>query len=150
MTEQTMRTLLPAVLAIILLPAIATADLLESAPYRRAFVQMAESTFTEVFATDPETKGLSADQLKQKARATAEAFAECHMIAMSAYSDDLQNVAYRTILEGGSYADAESAFESALSAVLEAEDGSSEAAIAMMRQSIEIGGACAEQVKNDL
>ena len=44
--------------------------------------------------------------------------------------------------------DPDSAAESL--AVLEAEDGSSEAAIAMMRKSIEIGGACAEQVKNDL
>jgi hypothetical protein len=132
------------------MPNLASAELLDSAAYLRAFEAMAEGTFVQVFSVDPATKGLQGEQIRQKAREAANAFGECHMAAMSAYSEELQNVAYEEVATGGSYADAETAFEAALSKELDAGGASAEAVKKMMSKSIALGAPCAERVKNAL
>ena len=51
------------------------------------------------------------------ASSTAEKYRQCHMVAMKLYSDDLQQIAYKVVLQGGSFADAKMAFDTALATV---------------------------------
>ena len=122
----------------------------ETAPYLHAFEIAAESSFAEAFAADPAFEALDDAQIRQRAKDAAKAFGACHMLAMTVYSEQLQNVAYGAVLAGGSYADAEQAFEQAISAQLEAGGDAARAVARMMVDSIAIGRPCAEQAEGAL
>lgn len=150
MNRKTFSGILCAVVAGALVASAAKAEDFDNSGYLRAFEEAAEKTFQQLFSADPERKGLGEIQIKQKARQAAIGFGECHMLAMSVYPKRIQNVAYRTVATGGSYADAKMALETALSKELAAGGTSAETVKEIMRKAIETGRPCIERVKNDL
>ncbi|HLQ12191.1 MAG TPA: hypothetical protein VK130_02940 [Steroidobacteraceae bacterium] len=112
------------------------------AAYREAFYKSILSTIKQVVSVSPD---FAKDTPQEREKATTEmakALTECHMRAMAAYSPTLQNVAYRVIAAGGSYADAKEAFDRALATEGAAGGDRAWALKAMVEKAVSIGQGC--------
>ncbi len=65
-------------------------------------------------AVDPDLKDYSSSERMELVKEQTEWFTRCHMVAMNAYSLDIQDAAFDIANSGGSYADAKAALNSAI------------------------------------
>lgn len=117
------------------------------AAYQEAFLQQTRVMMQQVLSASPEMAGADAEAIADRAEQLARALSKCHMEAMNFYAPELQQVAFSTIANGGTYADAKMAFESALAAEGAAGGERQEALAQMYEAAMQAGNECYVKVK---
>lgn len=91
--------------------------------YEKSFAAHARTAMEPRLVEMLVQKGLSDDQAKQTAQEFVNASISCHMNSMDQQSAKVSAAAYQAIVSGGTYADANMAFELALGDAQSAQDG---------------------------
>lgn len=104
-----------------------------------------EAVLTQVksmYAVSPEYKDLTSEEKSSEATKMASRAAICHMKAMAAYKQSIQDAAFKIANKGGSYADAKMALNQAIATEGMAGGKREEAIMESLREAQEITMSC--------
>ena len=85
-----------------------------SIKYEKLFRDAIYIQLVKQSAVDPDMKDYNASERMELVKEQAEWLTRCHMVAMNAYSLDIQDAAFEVANSGGTYADAKAALNSAI------------------------------------
>ena len=121
------------------IPAYATEP---SKVYESIFYEAALTQMKSMYSVSPEYKDLSSEEKSSEAAQMASRAVICHMKAMAAYKQSIQDAAFKVANEGGSYADAKMALNQAIAKEGMAGGKREEAIKKSLREAQEIGMIC--------
>ena len=114
--------------------------------YRAAFLKQANVTFKQTLASDGRFGKPGEAEFNKTLDELTKGMTSCHMKSMEYFSPELQEIAYKAVINGGTYADARMSFDTELGAIAAGGGEKKNKVKSMVNNSIEAGQACTTEV----